>query len=388
MADGVDANDHDVVARLRELAPEIRARTAEAEQMRRMPPDLVDKLKAAGVFRAYVPRSHGGFEMDFPEGLEVIREAARIDGSLGWVVMIGLAGPLLFARLPRHVFDDIYTRPDIIQAGAAATPGGFAEKVDDGYLTKGRWPFASGCQHADVILGNCAITEGGQAVTGPDGAPLSKLVVLPASEFEIEETWKVAGLKGTGSHHTRLAERFVPAERFFSMTDPGQIEGPLYAVMGPWIPLMHCAFAVGLAEGAIEDLVEMATGGRRQLFARSKMQDSPVFQYELGRLDANLAAAGAFMERCAGRQWDRALAGTLGAPAAFAESLQAGVWVTQTCLKVADEAFTLGGGTALYDSSPLQRRMRDMHGGAQHALVQRQNYQGLGAGRLGIGGPR
>jgi alkylation response protein AidB-like acyl-CoA dehydrogenase len=376
---------NEVVERLRGMQDAIRARAGEAEAGGRLPLDLVEQLKAAGVFRTYVPRSHGGLEMDFPEGLKVIREAARIDGSLGWVVMIGTAGPIIFARLPRHSFDDVYRHPDVIQAGAAATPGGFAEEAEGGYITKGRWPFASGCQHADVILGNCAITRDGQPVIGPGGMPLSKLMVLPASDFEIEDTWKVAGLKATGSHHTRLSERFVPQDRFFAMNDPGQIEGPLYAVMGPYIPLMHCAFAVGLAQGAIEDLVEMATGGRKQLFARSKMQESPVFQYELGQLDADFAAALALMEHLAERQWARAMAGRLGEPAAFAESLQAGVWVTETCLKIAQSCFTLGGGTALYESSPLQRRLRDMNGGAQHALVQRQNYQGLGAGRLGVG---
>lgn len=373
-----------VVDKLRVLQDAVRARAPEFEAAGRMPPDLVDELKAAGVFRTYVPKSHGGLEMDFPEGLDVIREAARIDGSLGWIVMIGSAGPIIFARLPRHVFDEIYRNPDAIQAGAAATPGGYAEEAEGGYITKGRWPFASGCQHADVILGNCAVTRGGEPVIGPGGMPVSKLMVLPASEFEIEATWDVAGLKGTGSHHTRLSERFVPAERFFAMTDPGQVEGPLYAVMGPWIPLMHCAFAVGLAEGAVEDLVEMATGGRKQLFARTRMQESPVFQYELGRVDADVAAARAMMQHVAERQWARAKAGRLGEPAAFVESLQAGVWVTEVCLKAAQECFTLGGGTALYASSPLQRRLRDMNGGAQHALVQRQNYQGLGAGRLGI----
>jgi len=153
------------------------------------------------------------------------------------------------------------------------------------------------------------------------------------------------------------------------------------------LTLIATAFAVGLAEGAIEELVEMAGGARRQLFARSRMQESPVFQYELGQLDADLAAARALTEQCAERHWARAEAGILGDPAAFAESLQAGVWVTETSLKIAAGCFTLGGGTALYETSPLQRRMRDMNGAAQHALVQRQNYLGLGAGRLGVSGP-
>jgi hypothetical protein len=49
-------------------------------------------------------------------------------------------------------------------------------------------------------------------------------------------------------------------------------------------------------------------------------------------------------------------------------------------LRVASGGFTLAGASALYDASPIQRRMRDMHAAAQHAVVQKQNYQGLGAG--------
>ena len=81
--------------------------------------------------------------------------------------------------------------------------------------------------------------------------------------------------------------------------------------------------------------------------------------------------------------WARALEGKLGDPANMGESLQAGVWITAACVKLTGAAFTLGGGQALYDASPLQRRMRDMHAAAQHAVVQQKHYQTLGAGRLG-----
>ena len=70
----------EVLEKVRALAPEIRERAPEAEALRRMPPDLVAKLKAAGVFRIYAPRSHGGLELDFPEGLKLIQEVAKADG--------------------------------------------------------------------------------------------------------------------------------------------------------------------------------------------------------------------------------------------------------------------------------------------------------------------
>jgi alkylation response protein AidB-like acyl-CoA dehydrogenase len=56
-----------LLAAIRELAPAIRARVAEIEAGRRLPLDLVQKLRSIGVFRMLAPRSHGGLELDLPQ---------------------------------------------------------------------------------------------------------------------------------------------------------------------------------------------------------------------------------------------------------------------------------------------------------------------------------
>ena len=61
-----------LLADIRELAPDITARAAEIEAARRIPPDLVETLRSIGVFRLFVPRSHGGLEIDLPTALEII----------------------------------------------------------------------------------------------------------------------------------------------------------------------------------------------------------------------------------------------------------------------------------------------------------------------------
>lgn len=371
----------EILDKVRVMAPEIRERAPEAEALRRMPLDLVDKLKAAGVFRIYAPKSHGGLELDFPEGLKVIAEVARIDGSAGWTVMIGCASAPILSRMPRATFDEVFGRfgPDIIQAGLAGAPRGRAERVEGGYRVSGEWPFSSGCEHADVIIGACIVTDGGEPVPGPveGGPPLVKIVGLPASEWTIQDSWTVAGLKGTGSHTTVLKDAFIPEAQTMELAGPSCLTGALYAGLGPWIPLMHGAFAVGMAQGMIEDLAATARTGRRQLFARAAMQDSPIYQYELGALAAEATAAEALLFAKADVQWRRAQSGELG-PASQPDSMLAGVWVTQAALRVCDAGFTLAGASALYDASPIQRRLRDMNAGAQHAVVQKQNYQALG----------
>src|SRR4051812_3762454 len=196
---------------IREMAPAISARAAEIEAGRRMPLDLVEALKAIGVFRIFVPRSHGGLELDLPAALEIIEALGRIDGSVGWTAMISGGCDLYASLLSPESYEQVYRKgPDVIIAGSAQ-PAGTADATAGGWRVNGRWPFASSCQHADWIFGFCIMTEDGKPLAGEDGAPLVRGFLLPARDWRIEDTWHVAGLKGTGSHHIALSDTLVPA---------------------------------------------------------------------------------------------------------------------------------------------------------------------------------
>jgi indole-3-acetate monooxygenase len=369
-------------ADIRALAPHVASRAAEIEAERRIPPDLVEALRSIGVFRMFVPQSHGGLELDLPTALEVIEALGRLDGSLAWTAMIGAGSAIFVPYLPRETFDQVYQNgPDMI-IGASAQPAGTAEVAPGGWRIKGRWPFVSGCQHADWILGFCVVTEGGKPVPGPagkDGPPMLRGFMLPAREWQIEDTWYVAGLKGTGSHHVTLRDTLVPAANSFDPVSGGRCQpGPLYQAVLQLIPLFHCAFAVGIAAGALDALVELANTGRQQQRAAVPMRASEIFQYELGRIEADLRAARACCQVQAGSHWHHALAGTLNDEALLAQGTQTAIWVTATCLRVVDACFAAGGSGALYENSPLQRRLRDLHVAAQHAAVQQRHYVSSG----------
>src|SRR5262245_56574506 len=117
-----------MMAEVRKLAPDIVSRAAEIEALRHIPSDLIEALKAIGLFRMFVPRSHGGLELDLPSALEIIRALARLDGSVGWNAMIGSGGGLFAPLLPRETYDRVYENgPDTILAGSVQ-PAGIAEK--------------------------------------------------------------------------------------------------------------------------------------------------------------------------------------------------------------------------------------------------------------------
>ncbi|HEY6833879.1 MAG TPA: acyl-CoA dehydrogenase family protein [Pseudolabrys sp.] len=373
-----------MLAEIEKLAPQITSRTAEIEAGRRIPPDLVEALRSIGVFRMFAPRNRGGLELDLPAALDVFRALARIDGSVGWSATIASGCDVFAALLPRKTYDRVYQEgPDVILAGSAQ-PAGTADAVDGGWRVNGRWPFASGCQHAAWIFGFCAMTRNGQPIPGPagyDGPPLVQGFVLPASDWQIEDTWHVAGLKGTGSHHITIKDVFVPAVNFFDVASGTPCQpGPLYQAVRQILPLMHGAICVGIAEGALDEIVALANSGRQQLRAAVPMRDSETFQGELGRIAADIAAARAFLQVQAANHWRHALAGTLNDDALLTQATQTAVWLNTTCVRSADACFALGGGSALYETSPLQRRLRDLHVAGQHAVAQQRQY--VGGGKL------
>ena len=363
---------------IRALAPEIAARAAEIEDARRVPPDLVERLQSIGVFRMFVPRSYGGLELEFPAGMEVIKALARLDGSIGWISVVAGASSLFVAASRPDLYKRIYhDGPDTAICGSSQ-PDGTAERVAGGYRVKGRWPFASGCTHADWIGGFCIVTENGKPVPGAQGKPRVSVVVQPARDWEIEDTWHAAGLKGTGSHHVTLKEMLVPDADFIEFDAGPQQPGPLYQALRQWLPLAHSAFMVGMAEGTVDELIALAETGKQQLYAAVPMLESETFQYELGRISADLAAAQAFQEAQAASHWRHALAGTLNDEDLVIEGARSATWIATTCVGIADACFRLAGSSAVYDASPLQRRLRDLHVAAQHAHAQQRQYVDVG----------
>ncbi len=372
-----------ILADVEALAPEIGERAAEIEAGRRIPRDLVEKLRSTGIFRALAPRSHGGLELGVPSAIRIIEAFCRIDGSVGWISMLGIGAATFAALASRELYEQIYAKgPDIVFAGSAQ-PGGTAEAADGGWRVNGRWPFASGCQHADWIFGLCVMSKNGKPLPGPmgeNGPPMMRGFLLPAREWQIEDTWHVMGLQGTGSHHISLKEKMIPADKFFDLGGEACLSGPLYQTPSHFVPLMHLPTATGVAAGALDELLQLANTGRQQQRTTVPMRDSELFQHEIGRIEAELKAARAFADAQVESHWRHALAGTLKNDALLMQGAQAAAWITATCVRVVDECFRLGGGVALYETSPLQRRMRDIHAVAQHAAVHQRNY--VSAGKL------
>jgi alkylation response protein AidB-like acyl-CoA dehydrogenase len=360
-------------AALSDLLPTIATRAAEIEAARRVPRDLLDDLLAAGCFRLLVPPSHGGTGADLLSALRVHEDLAAADASVAWIVMIGGGAWFDLVGLPRASFDAVFAAgPDTIVAGAF-NPSGSVTPTEHGYRVEGRWGFASGCQHADWVYGN--------GIEGfADGHPMLRATLFEPSEVVIEDTWTATGLCATASHHFRVDGREVPAERtFVPLAGEPCIDAPIVRVPTPaFFALLIAGVALGIARGALADIVDLA-GGKVPLLAPAPLATNPLFQHELAVADTEVAAARALLHEIAESTWDTAVEGDPFSLEARARTRAAAVWVTERATHVVDTAHRLGGGTAVYAESALQRRLRDVHALTQHFLVRPDTLTTAGA---------
>ena len=144
--------------------------------------------------------------------------------------------------------------------------------------------------------------------------------------------------------------------------------------------------ALGIAQGSLRDLVALASTNKTRLYAKDALADSPLFQYRLGHAEVDLEAARALLRARAEELWAQARAGSVPMEMRT-RVLQTTAWVAETAARVVDALYTAGGASALYDASPLQRRLRDIHALTQHASVQDSVFATAGAERLGRTGP-
>jgi alkylation response protein AidB-like acyl-CoA dehydrogenase len=371
-----------VLHAVRELAPSIREHAAEFEAERQMPVDLFDELRAAGVWRFLTPRSHGGLEAGLLPSIELLETLAIADGSTAWTTMIGFETPQLLALLPRHSFDELYADGPDVTVGGAIIPAGEAVVEDGGYRITGRWPFASGCQRWDLLMGTCIVYDDGQPRVGPTGQPAPRAMVLPAEAFTIEDTWRTLGMRATGSHHLTIDDAFVPEDRtldfFFGRPS---VEGvSRFPIIDFHFHIATCA--LGIARAAIDEVVDAAQT-RQRMGMRTRLAQTPLAQNRLGSCDVALRAARTFLLAEA----ERAAASMAGGSEDFltlAVRVWANhAWIAQVCEDVVDTCFSVHGASGVYDGSRLQRCLRDIHTMHQHASLNENSITRAGAALLG-----
>jgi len=368
----------------RKLQPMIRAAAGEIEAARELPRPLFEALADAGLFHLAVPRAIGGAEIDLPTYVQVIEELGKADASTAWIVNQGAIFATYAARMPRDVARTIWIdTPRSVVANTPA-PSARAVVVPGGYRVTGRQGFSTGCRHAAWIAPHAQIIDNGQ-VRLERGQPETRYMFVPAGEAELLDTWKVRGMRGTGTHHFAVQDVFVPAERtVLSATAPLLEPGPLYK-----IPRTLCfasgdaAVALGMARTCLEAFFELA-GSKTPRAMPALLRDQSLVQVHVGQAEAALRSGRAFLMETVRDVWT-----TVASSGALTLDQRATLRLATThgirlAAKVIDTVYNAAGATAAYDDHPIQRHFQDIHVITQHLQGRLAHYELVGRHILGL----
>ncbi|WP_067826489.1 3-hydroxy-9,10-secoandrosta-1,3,5(10)-triene-9,17-dione monooxygenase oxygenase subunit [Nocardia inohanensis] len=376
-----------VLDRVRDLLPAIRERAVQAEEQRRVPDASIAELTEAGVFRMLQPARYGGAEASPVDFYQVVRAVATACPSTAWVTSVLGAHPWQLALFDDRAQADVWgENPDTLVSSSYA-PTGKLTVVEGGYELTGRWSFSSGCDHAQwVFLG--AITPNG------NGGMDYYTILVPRTDYVIEDVWNVSGLSGTGSNDIVIEKAFVPAYRTYSASDQANLVGPgqevntapLYKIsFGSVFSNTITAPIIGAAEGAYESHLERQRERVRISYGGQKVSEDPFAHVRIARAASEIDAAILQMERNISEQLRYAEAGE---EIPFESRLRARrdqVRGTERALEAIDLLFKNSGGHAIRRPNPIERHWRDAHAGSVHAINDVERALAMfGKGAMGL----
>ena len=374
---------YDVKINVGGLLPEIASRAAETEAARRLPGDLARKLAEAGVFRMVTPSYLGGLELSPREIVETTEMIARADASTGWCAMIGATTALNAAYMDEDAAREVYSDPLTITGGVFA-PMGKATDEGDHYRVTGRWQWGSGSANCTWLCGGCIVMENGEMRRLESGAPENRMMVFPAGEAELLDTWHVMGLKGTGSGDIAVKDLRVPKGRTVSLVaDRPLVDGALYAFPAfGLLSLGVAAAAMGNARGALDAFTELALGKKNQ-GSRKTLAERATIQAETAQIEAAWRAARTYLYDEIDQTWDVAqFEGEI--PVERRSALRmACTHMVRTSADICRTAHDLAGGVDVYENSEIQRRFRDAHAMTAHIVTAPATWELTGRILLG-----
>jgi 3-hydroxy-9,10-secoandrosta-1,3,5(10)-triene-9,17-dione monooxygenase len=369
------------------LRPLLERAAEETDALRRLPDAVVTAVREAGLCRLMVPERFGGHQTSIHTYIDVMAELGRGCGSTSWVASLINVCAWLGSLFPDRAQRDVWgANPDAWIAGSLA-PHGDAKAVDGGWRVTGKWMWASGSMHAQWAA--CGIH-----MNGAKGETVNfGLSLMPMSDLTIDDTWFVAGMKGTGSNTIVAKDVFVPEHRFLPY--PAAFGGSyrtehtdeiVYRVaLVPVTILILVGSQLGMAQAALDYVIEKASARGITHTNYSRQRESTGFQIlvadaamkiETARLHAFRAADDLDACAAARRHPDLRERARVRADSAL---------VAKYCREAIEILMSAHGTSSMADSSRLQRLWRDVHVASRHAITEWQvNLEIYGKALLGV----
>jgi len=372
----------EMVERARALAPRLAARAAAAEQARRIPSESVEEMLAAGLARILVPRRFGGFGLEFDTWLDVVLEISKADASHGWCASLIIHHAHLVGQFAEAAQQAVWADGPDVAIAASFAPAAQAVRVDGGYRVSGpHSAFASGVDHSAWVIVGGLVRDG--------AAPEWKFFLVPPGEFQIRDTWFMAGMQATGSNTIVTDNVFVPDSRVLGLPELRDGKGPggtvndspiFHTLFFHYAPLTFITPMLGAAQGAYGHFREW-TKGRKAMDGTSVAEKTSV-QVRMARAAADLDAVELLIRRAA----QLPHAPDAHSPDILARSVRDFARASELVVGAIDTIIGLCGTAGFATSHPIQRAWRDIHLASMHiSLNPETNFAHFGRMQLGLG---
>ena len=310
-----------------------REQAVETEVLRQLHPEVVQAMQDMNLPQLLKPGSISTIR----EFIDVCGILAEGDMSAGWCNFVWGVHNFLVGLYPAEVQEKVWENPKAL-ISASLGPVGHTEAVtDDGAIVSGRWRFNSGCDHADWLL---------LGISQEDGEPYLGLV--HKSEYEIDDTWQVLGLRGTGSKDAVCDKVHLPVERLIPASMSLVPHGALLVLViaGP---------IIGGAQAAVNEFARKIGPSAEQALLLRLAEASA----EVDTARTVALVAGDILD-------------INPAPNPFitARILRDAAFTARLCNNATRRLFEAAGGTELHESRTLQRIFRDVTAGCAHARLQ------------------
>jgi alkylation response protein AidB-like acyl-CoA dehydrogenase len=373
------------------VLPEIAARAGTTESNRRVPDANVALLREAGFFKLVQPRAFGGLEAEFADLVDLAIDVGSACTSTGWVCGLSAAHQWLVATFPLAAQHDVWNAdPDTIVCGSYA-PSGKVTAAEGGWRAAGRWMFASGCDVAGWSVCGALLPPAAE-----DGAPTAAFLLVPKSDFTIDDTWNTVGMAGTGSKTLVLDDVFVPSHRVLTFKDacagttPGAAlnDNPLYRM-----PLLSsiasclAAAAVGAAQGALNSYVAVTSKRVTRgavAGANNKMAEFPTIQLRVSEAAASVDAARTVLLRDVRATAEAVRSQGLATVEQRITARRGQAFCVMLSVRAAEALNASTGGHGLDMGNPVQRAWRDANAVGRHISM---NWDAVGTmyGQMALG---
>ncbi|MEO6095695.1 MAG: acyl-CoA dehydrogenase family protein [Fibrobacteria bacterium] len=355
----------------KELGPSFAARCAANDAGDAFVAENYSALKERGFFAAGVPGELGGGDASHAELCAIVRELAHYCGSTALAFSMhthNVATQALSWRAGNKPPEALLRRVAAEKVIIATSGGsdwikgsGKLDKVDGGYRMTGRKIFSSGVASATLFT-TMGIYSDPQS--GPTVCHFA--VPLPADGFKILDTWRVLGMRGTGSSDVNLENVFIPEASIGLRRTPGKWHPFLHLVTLSAMPIVYAAY-LGVAEAARETALGMA-----------KQKDDPNAPYLIGEMDNLLTTA----QVVHANMVDLAKTAKPG-PESTSAMLSRRTIMGQALVRTVEKAMEVAGGAGFFRSASLERHFRDIQASRFHVLTEKAQLRL--SGRLALG---